>query len=425
MNIKNILPIMFLCLCASGAQAEEIQHIHLKGGTQLNGYVSFQDANTNDRIVKTETASFILPEKDVKSISGPVAVKISDLEPAAVDWAVKNEAFKGKGDDRTIQLYNIVTSSHTISKAYLMERGARVRFVELCSSEYRLSGDSIRSITTDLRAKEMLSGLNSTYELVNGRYTGQLVEDIPGKTISINDENGMTVSFNRGDIKRTYLTKVNPTQDIFEQVWLLDVVELEKNAGRYTGIITERNYESKNYRERYLTLLEENGSQRSIKLLDVKSYNKIVNPRYQPKTDVLLSEGEVNINRVQAKPIAVTENSSFGLVLSKSDDVTCNVKRVGNIAEIAVEYRHDEYAQNPFSIILLKTNVKQVKQNGVKKNVLTYYFDYKDIVNSNIIPVQSEVSVNETERVVYRMQAPGQYALYNKNTKVAYLFSVQ
>ena len=206
---------------------------------------------------------------------------------------------------------------------------------------------------------------------------------------------------------------------------LMPFVELEKTAGRYTGIITERNYESKNYRERYLTLLEENGSQRSIKLLDVKSYNKIVNPRFQPKTDVLLSEGEVNINRVQAKPIAVTENSSFGLVLSKSDDVTCNVKRVDNIAEIAVEYRHDEYAQNPFSIILLKTNVKQVKQNGVKKNVLTYYFDYKDIVNSNIIPVQSEVSVNETERVVYRMQAPGQYALYNKNTKVAYLFSVQ
>lgn len=179
----------------ASASAQDNLTIVLKDGTELTGYISRQRPGENLTFT-TSKASVLLPSNDVISIVDS-DVKIASLSPEWKEWAEKNDAFGGAGNSRTLLLCDIITKNGSINRVRVLEKGAKVRYLELSPNTYSLNWDTILVVRADKRPKLMLSGVNRRYKLASGmEYEGQYVEEVPGQTMSLLRDNGVVEVFN-------------------------------------------------------------------------------------------------------------------------------------------------------------------------------------------------------------------------------------
>lgn len=269
------------------ASAQDNLTIVLKGGTELTGYISRQRPGENFTFTTTK-ATVMLPSNDVKSIVDS-EVKITSLSPEWKDWAEKSDAYDGMGNSRTLLLSDIITDKGSISRVRILEKGAKVRYLELSPNTYSLNWDTIEVVRADKRPKLMLSGVNRRYKLSSGmEYEGQYVEEVPGRTMSLLRDNGVVEVFNTEDVMKDHRFKINPNQSLLEQSDLIDIIQM-KNGGTHRGVIFERNYsDSDGITNDYLLIQLENGSTMSVNLEDIVEYRKEKNSRYKPLTDIVL-----------------------------------------------------------------------------------------------------------------------------------------
>ena len=396
---------MTLAVFAS-AKAVVVEQLVLKNGTELNGYIQMQKGDNYTFV--SDYATIYLKKADIKEIKTATAYGLKDLNEAWIEWATKNDAFEGYGDNRILRLVDIVAKDRYYNKVRILENGEIVKFVEMTPNTYNVSWkNDVEAKKGIKRDKTAISGINVKYTLSNGLdYEGQFAENT-GTNMGVYLSNGMIQNFKTLDVIKYNYYAINPHQDLFEQTPLLDIVKTDK--GDVRGFIIEENYISKNAKENRLLIQEESGVIQSIPMSDAKEFRKEVNPRYNPQFDVILNEGEFLVNRQPATFINVKKNEQF-LVL---DDITPNMQLAmdGNhLAKFDVEYMATTGPENIFQLVKL-TKMK------VKKQTI-YCFSFEDLAEHAIMPIKNELpTVNGTKKVTYQIGVEGGYALYDKANK--------
>ena len=419
MKLKSLLIIALLLQGTAMANATIVQKLLLKNGSELEGYISVQRPGENFTFT-TERAVIYLLRSDLKTDIVDHEVNIKQLSPEWIEWAEKNEAFEGLGDNRTLKLSDIITKNGTASNVRILENGAKIKYLEMNNNSYSLNWDTISVLRVDKRPKTALTGINRIYKLENGQeYEGQYVEEVPGKTLSLYRDNGVVEVFETSKVVKYTMRKINPNQDLFEQSELLDVLQLKnKNGQTITGIIIEQNF-GNNPKDDYLLIQKEDGSIHSIKIVDIEEYRKQVNINYKPMYDILLKEKELVINRQMVNYINVEEQASLIVIPKDTCFVTIDKKR--SDFPIVVETRFSDNEKNPALDIVKVKTYKDKK----KKKISFMGFSFEDIVKSDIKPKSVQISVNKTTRLEYDIKDVGLYVIYDSKNKKAIPFEIK
>lgn len=398
------------------ASAQDNLTVVLKDGTELTGYISRQRPG-EDFTFTTSKATVLLPSKDVKSIVDS-DVKITSLSSEWKEWAEKNDAYDGAGNTRTLLLSDIITNNGSINRVRVLEKGAKVRYLELSPNTYSLNWDTIEVVRADKRPKLMLSGVNRRYKLASGmEYEGQYIEEVPGETMSLLRDNGVIEVFNTEEVMKDNRFKINPNQTLLEQSDLIDIVQM-KNGSSHRGVIFERNYsESDEITNDYLLIQLDNGTTMSLNLADIIEYRKEKNPAYKPVTDIELAEGEAAINRNIDMLISTKEVS--GIVTVDADSLKITIP--SNITQsITAEFNMDNAKAQQLKLI-------RIRKYQDKKGKSTYYgFTFEDMVKSTILPKSVETSVNGISKLEYILPNGdfGIYGIYNPLTNKIIIFEI-
>lgn len=411
--IKSLL-LGFALIASSGASAQDNLTVMLKDGTELTGFISRQRPGENFTF-STSKAIVLVPSKEVKSIVDNT-VKIGALSTAWQKWAEDNDAYQGTGDNRSLLLSDIITTSGTISGVRVLEKGAKVRYLELSPNSYSLSWDTIQVAKAEKRPKLLLSGINRRYKLVSGmEYEGQYMEEVPGKTMSLLRDNGVIEVFNTDDVLKDVRLKVNPNQTLLEQSDLIDIVQL-KNGSSHRGIIFERNYsQGIEAFNNYLLIQLDNGTTMSIDLADVVEYRKEKNPSYRPQTDIELSKDEGAIDRNVCTMIP-TEDVS-GIVTVNMDSLKITLP--ASIPQsITAEFNMHNTSAQQLKLVRIR------KYQGKKGRNIHYGFTYEDMVKNAILPKSVETSVNGISKLTYTLPngGAGNYGIYDPLTSRVIIF---
>ncbi|UKK55823.1 hypothetical protein [Prevotella communis] len=415
--MKKILSIMVAALAIAGsAEAVIVQKIYLKDGSVLSGYIQKQDDNGN-LTIHSDVAEICLKSSQA-TISNEKNYTESELDKNWVEWAEKNEAFEGTGNQRTLYLADVTSKSKTVAKVKIIERGELVRYLEMSPDIYTIPWKDVLAIKGEKRCKTALSGINRIFQLKSGmEFEGQYAEETDSLlTLYLN--NGIRQSFKINDVIKYTFRPINPNQDIFAQSELLNIVKT-KNGNETKGIIIEQNYTSAKDSENYFLVQQPSGAIQSIKVSDILETRKEENPKFDPKFDVLLKEGEVLINRQEVVMTGITEKGENSVLDSLSEKVVIK-KDPQNNTRVTVEYRNANGA-NIEAYQVVKVN----KIENKKEKKTMYGVSYRDLVNSTIRPVSIETSVNHTTKAEYIVGGQGTFALYDAKNKKAIPFIIK
>lgn len=436
-NMKKIIfYIMLSVLYVNIAKAVVVQRVYLKNGSVLNGYIQKQDKNDN---ITFRSESAVISVSGQNATTTERVYKISDLDKKWIEWAEKNDAFNGVGESRTLTLNEVIFShdnsyditdsvavideqgvfenefkiAHpSVMKVRVLEKGLRIKYLELTPNTYNFSWDDVESIKADKREKTALSGIDRIYQLKNGQEVRGQYAGESYNTLSLYTNSGMVETFDINNVTKYFYKPLNPNQDIMEQSELVDVVRT-KNNGTFRGIIVERNFaEGSNY----LVIQQQTGASQMLKFADVIEYSKEDNSEYKPKYDIILKKDEVVINRVAADSVGVNKKGVVAVLDSINHNVI--IPNAGNKTKIAVEFFNPKHLSSD-NLILVKVDKSVVKKK-------TVYSFSTDIFVMKKFPMQgSETSVNHTTRVEYEVEGQGVFALYDPVNKKAMPFIVK
>lgn len=429
--MKKIFSLIIAFLAFNSAlEAVVVQHVTLKNGSKLHGYV--QQASNGRLTFRTDNALVMVGNANVSTSEQQMSV--ARLDSAWIQWAEKNDAFEGVGDGRTLVLNTIsfhkdfapvdsvavapqspkkenphnfiyyLKQKQSLTNVRVLEDGINLRYLELTPNVYTFTWDDVAEIHIDRRPKTALSGIDCIYKLRSGEtYEGQQAGET-ANTLSLYLPGGRMRSFNIDDVIKYTFHGINPDLDIFEQSQLLDVVSTTLGAP-VRGIIIEQNYSSDKDSENYILIQEESGAIQSIKMSDYVATTKEENPRFKMLSDVILKEGEVMVNRKAVKYVNIKEENDV-MVLDSLQMGNVIAKAANGNTRITVEYR----AEGAANVEMFQL-VKVVKTIVKKKEV--YSFSYKDLVNAAVRPQEVVTSVNKTTKVEYTVTGQGVYALYD------------
>ncbi len=415
--MKKILSLVVFALAFAGsAEAVIVQKIYLKDGSVLSGYIQKQDGNGN-LTFHSDNAEICLKSKDA-TISNEKNYSIKDLGKAWVDWAEKNEEFEGIGDNRTLFLADVTSKTKSVARVKILERGEVVKYLEMTPNTYLIPWKEVVSIKGEPRSKTALSGINRIYQLKSGmEFEGQYAEE-NDSMLTLYLGNRVRQSFKINDVVKYTFRPINPNQDIFAQSELLDVV-MSKNGAETKGIIIEQNYTSNKDAENYFLVQQQSGAIQSIKVSEIAETRKEENPKFDPKFDILLKEGDVVINRQEILMVDVKEKEE-NLVLDSIGSKVVIAKDANNNTKVTVEYR------NAGGTNIETYQLVRVSKHTDKKGKETfYYFSYRDLVNATVRPVSLETSVNHTTKAEYIVGGQGIFALYDAKSKKAIPFTIK
>ena len=194
---------------------------------------------------------------------------------------------------------------------------------------------------------------------------------------------------------------------------------MSKNGAETKGIIIEQNYTSNKDAENYFLVQQQSGAIQSIKVSEIAETRKEENPKFDPKFDILLKEGDVVINRQEILMVDVKEKEE-NLVLDSIGSKVVIAKDANNNTKVTVEYR------NAGGTNIETYQLVRVSKHTDKKGKETfYYFSYRDLVNATVRPVSLETSVNHTTKAEYIVGGQGIFALYDAKSKKAIPFTIK
>lgn len=435
--MKYILSLTAGLLMAMSANAVVVQKVQLKNGSVLEGYIQHQDKNDNivfcsdNAIVNINEAGAQTPE---------TAYSPTNLDARWIKWGEDNDAFIGTGTERRLILHDIIFNGNVnnignatdttyvpdyaanledvfvkqhprVYKVRVLEKGAKIKYMELTPNTYTFNWSDVESITSERRPKTALSGIDRVYQLSNGSQVSGQYAGEAYSTLSLYGANGVIETFDIDKVDRYQYKGINPAQSVFEQSELLDVVRT-RNSGTYQGVIIERNFTEGN---NYLVIQQQSGATQMLKFKDVVEYSKIENPAYNPLTDAILRPGELVINRMAVDTVGVTKKNGI-LILDKLNE-KLSIPQTAVATRVNVEFYNPQNASTD-NLIMVKL------QSGKQKKKTVYGFSTDIYEMQKYVPTSQSTSVNHTTKLEYDLPGKGAYAIYDQANRKAISFVI-
>ena len=403
---RIVLVAIFAFAVTAMANAIVVHKALLNNGSVLYGYIQQQDG-TSKLMFHTDSAVISIDSRCTNLIEH------NTNNDHLCDIIFYQDTIASDSKNMTFEDY-LRSSLKKVSNVRLVEKGARIKYVENSPNTYVVTWKDIVYVQTPIRPDTALSGLNRICKMKNGEtYEGQYVEETEDLQ-KIYLANGLIQAFKIDDVVKYTYRAINPNQDIFAQSELLDIIKT-KTMGEVKGVIIEQSYEGKTDAENFFQIQTESKGISSIKVSDIVELRKEENPKFNPKFDVILKVGELMINRQRATYVNVVEKADF-LQLDSVGNMLISKGKDGQ-AKLVAEYRVADGAKaEAFQLV-------KVTKQIVKKSEI-YGFTYKDLVNAVYTPSGVETSVNHTTKAEYLVGGEGIYALYDAKNKKAIPFKV-
>lgn len=445
--MKKIFALLALTLICFAVQARTVQHVTLKNGTTMHGFV--QRSAKGMLTFYSDSAVVVISQANVTAVAQDYTAE--QLDSVWIRWAEANNAFRTSAGNRILTLYNLnintslaadsvanvkgkdfayyIRHKGSINKVLLLEQGSNVKYLEYSPENvptiYEFSWDDVLEISIDQRPQNLLSGIDLIYYR-NGKTP---VEGQPAgetrKTLSVYQENGMKMTVNYDDVVKIATKPINQQQFILEQTELLDVVQT--NDGRMLrGLIVEYDYTGKTKTDNFIRVTQKSGVTESVRLSDVQLNYKEVNPDYAPLYDLILKEGQILIDGKAATFVTVKkfdkEDVFFLDSLKNPIEIT---KGTTDLTKILVQY-HLSGQNESFKIVKLQP---QLLKRKIDRKVVVdtiYTFSYKDLVESAYTPVETpRISASQTTECEYHVLGKGVLLLVDIRKKQAVPFIIK
>ena len=422
LNNPNHIPmkraLMVLALAGGfmlTAKAQIVQTMNLKDGSVMRGYLKCQKGG-NNIVFFAEEAVVVMDGQKVRNISGK-KVPFNSLPDEWKHYVGKNELLDRK---RELTLSSIDTGN-MISNVLILEQGKVMKYVEL-KHDYALRLTDVASVEYAPRDEMQLTGINRIMTVkkvgVVRTLTGQCIKEEPGAVTYLLKEDGVVESIDIDDLIKDNSIKNNPNQPLFEQSKLLD--EIRTADGKvYTGIITERNYELANYCFVITMKTGDVESTQTIWMENVNEICKLPNPDYKEVRDIQLNPGQIMVNRNEVEQESMNEKDGKFVVVPTMKRLTLKMESKELDVDVEANFRSEKEAADNYFI-----KTKQFSKKD-KKRRDSFYFTYRDMVESALAPIETSTSMNNTTKISYKVKDRGVYVFYNTTTKKAVVIVVE
>lgn len=411
---KQIMILALVVGCMLTAKAQIVQTTYLKNGSVLHGYMKSQKSGGNI-VFYAEKAEVVIDGHKVENISGK-KVAFNSLPDEWKTYAEENELLDKK---RELTLSSIDTGS-MINNVFILEQGKTMKYVEL-KHDYVLRSSKIDYVEYVSRDEMLLTGINRILSVKSGNkvriVTGQCVKEIPGKVICLLKEDGVVESIDINDIVKDNSIKNNPNQSIFEQSVLLDEIRTTDGAV-YTGIITERNYELANYCFVITMKTDDVETTQTVWMENVKEICKLPNPAYKEVRDIQLNPGQIMVNRNEVDQETLSEQSGAFVVTPEMKRLTLKLEGKELAIDVEANFKNEKDATDNYFI-----KTKQFTKDRKRKD--SFYFTFRDMIESAMTPTETTTSMNNTTKISYHITSKGLYVFFNSNTKKAVVINVE
>lgn len=396
-TLFKLMALSVIAVSPATLMAQNIEQIHMKSGSVVEGYIAEQLPGKNITIQTTKATIVVnsdsLQERTIEKIP------LESLSEEWVEWAEANNKYVEDDGVKKLELSTLKFNNSEYSNVFLLEKGSIIKFLDLTPNQYKFVwGDMYRTVKSK-RPDNLYSGLKEVLVLNdNSKVAGQIIEQFPGKDLKIETEEGEVLSFKFSQVKQINTEKLTEKLDLWSQIQLLDKITVKGEDTELIGFISSRKLGKE------VVFEFEDGSKRTIHQNKITSYAKIPNEKYTEVYDKVLEEGEILLNGKDAYFLALETEGQYliiGETVSEQFEVGETVCLEANLPD------------TNSTIALVKAHVENIEiQDGRKKSkkrelVITY----QDLVQSHV-DINREVTPLGNVKVTFEVEEVGDYVLY-------------
>lgn len=396
-TLSKLLALGAIAIGPGMLMAQNVEQIHMKSGSVVEGYIAEQKPGKHITIQTTKAT--IVVNSDSLQNRVIERIPLESLSDEWREWAEKNNKYEDNNGVKQLELSTLEFNNSKYSNVYLLEKGSIIKFLDLTPNQYKFVwGDMYRTVKSK-RPENLFSGLKEVLVLNdNSKVVGQIIEQFPGKDLKIATEKGEVLSFKFTQVKQIKTEKLTEKLDLWSQIQLLDKIKVKGESSELIGFISSRTLGKE------LVFEFEDGSKRTIQQNQVTSYAKIPNEKYVEVYDKVLKDGEILLNSNEAYFVTLEIRGQYLLM---GETVSAQFA-VGE--EVCLEAKLSD-VNTP--ITLVKAHVENIGYNNGKK-IEDYYWPvitYQDLVQSQV-PINRETTPLGNIKVSFDLKEAGDYVLH-------------
>lgn len=385
---------LMICAGVLSAQvsAQSYEQVHLSDGSVLEGFICEQVPGSSVS-VRVSKATYVAASDSLQS-SSERKVPVKDLPSDAWrSWVMAQPNAIEK-----VALSNLKFDNTEFRNVLVLENGPMIRFLSLDNTTRTFPMENVVKIVREPMEKNVFSGLKDVVTLDNGtRFSGRIVEQVPGKTIKIAIDDISSATVNVANVVSMQSVPITSELTVLEQAPLLDRVYIEGSSKPVEGVITLRSMAD----NPTVAIVTKNGRQ-SIPMENVTKYCKVKNNNVVVLRDREMTPGAVLLNGKDAWFAQLQEQNGYfildenaSMVAKPGDKITVEANLENPDASIYLIRAYSEYIPDPMSKETLKRDV----------------FKYRDLVERTL-PYQRKSTPLGHVKVDFAVHEPGDYILF-------------
>lgn len=389
---KLILAILAIALIGNkGLYAQNLEQVHLKDGSVIEGYICEQIPGKNIR-VQANKATIVVSADSLVS-SSETLMPVSGLDDEWKSWIMEQET-----TPNALKIADLKFPNTEYKNVHLLKEGEEIVFLSVIPKQYVVEWNKVEKTEKSLRPVDQFSGLDDVLEMNDGsKHVGQVVEQIPGKTIKINKSKDEAITVNASQVAEMTLMPITDKLDIIEQSPFLDRIYVEGNPNPIDGLIVRRR-PSKD-----LTILTKIDGERTYPIKDIIKYQKFKNTDHKVIRDKILEKNEVIING-NVKNARFINLGSVREYLILENGYSMEAKKG---EDLILEANLENQA---IPIHLIKAYRKNIAGPKTTTKVMRDVFTYRDFVE-NSLPVNRSITPNGNTKIEYPLEESGDYVI--------------
>lgn len=393
----SFLVLLFGTLSIVSSIAQNIEQIHMKSGSIVEGYIAEQKPGKHIT-VQTTRATIVVNSDSLKN-RVTERVPFEELSAEWQEWAEENNKYIDNNGSKCLELSTLEFRNCKYTNVFLLEKGSIIKFLDLTPNTYKFVwGDMFRTVK-NRRPENLFSGLKEVLVLTdNSTVSGQIIEQFPGKDLKIMTDDGEILSFKFTQVKQIKTEKLNEKLELWTQIQFLDKIRVKGESSPLIGFISSRTLGKE------MTFDFENGDRITIPQNQVTAYSKIPNEKYAAVYERIMNLGDILLNGKEAYFVSLESQEPY-LLLGETVSAQFNVGDT-----VCLEAKLSDI-NTP--ITLVKAHLEQIsRQNGRKTIEYPWpVISYQDLVQSQIA-ITRETTLLGNIKISFDLEEVGDYVIH-------------
>ncbi len=404
--------------------------IRMKDGTEYTGYISRQNYAdgtgeiTYSRITRSIAIEDILSRQTDNR-------EVEKLSAEWLEWAQANDKLETLREVSYLPLTIMAVKGDVTRDYYVLLSGSKeVRCFSISGGKANISMGDIEYVRKPERDNTLLTDIDDVVQTETRTYTGVIREQQPGARITIwNNADRSLYAIDYAEIRSVGKSAFNPDYSIWEQSACLEKLHFKAGWSTEPGLIMENGFGA-DINLLFAVPVGKGSELRQYKYEDIASVEKMPNPGYAPRYDIILQEGEARINRDSTLVAAdiLSLGDYFYLNPEKTDAMAvvtapevCVETHMSGIAEVYVAKAQESV--QPQSVYEAQRNgLKVPKPKKGEPTVTLEMYTYKSLFESEVEVTRSE-SINGTVKLAFTLPEPGVWFVYLRKKNLCWVIS--